>query len=255
MRQLSWREAIEQVLRDNGGMASLDVLYRDIPKHRDVTTNREWKATLRGILYREMQQRGNIVRVGLGVFALKDAVPKQRLFQRIIRREEIQRHRLTHTDIEGMLVELGNSYGYDTYTADAHKVFDGKPLAAIATLKELPPFTFPEVLAQVRQIDVLWFERKPNPFPKFAFEVETTPNFRRALLRLYQLRNFDTTFYIIADSAKQGLLEKCLREEPFHAIRHRVLFRSIEEVLIVYQLKVRLAEEEAKFFGGRPFRH
>jgi len=66
MKQLPWHEAIEQVLRDNGGVASLEVLYRDIAQYRDLTTNREWKATLRGILYREMQRKGQIVRVGLG---------------------------------------------------------------------------------------------------------------------------------------------------------------------------------------------
>ena len=41
MKQLPWHEAIEQVLRDNGGVASLEVLYRDIAQYRDLTTNRE----------------------------------------------------------------------------------------------------------------------------------------------------------------------------------------------------------------------
>ena len=49
---------------------------------------------------------------------------------------------------------------------------------------------------------------KPRPFPKFAFEVETTPEFRRALLRLYQLRDFDTALYVVADEAKRSLFEK-----------------------------------------------
>ena len=251
MRQLPWHEAIEQVLRDNGGVASLEVLYRDIAQYRDLTTNREWKATLRGILYREMQRKGQIVRVGLGVFALRDALHKRTLFQRLAEGETVRPQRLSHAEVEGMLLELGNFYGYDTYTANAKKVFDGKPLASIATLKDLPPFTFPELLAQARQIDVLWFERKPRPFPKFAFEVETTPEFRRALLRLYQLRDFDTVLYVIADEAKRNLFDKRLQDEPFYALRHRFVFRSFEEVFRLYQLQVQLAQAQAHFFADR----
>jgi len=145
MKQLPRHEAIEQVLRDNGGVASLEVLYRDIAQYRDLTTNREWKATLQGILYQEMQRKGQIIRVGLGVFALRNAFRKRTLFQRLAESEAVRPQRLNHAEVEGMLLELGNFYGYDTYTADAQKVFDDKPLASIATLKDLPPFTFPDL--------------------------------------------------------------------------------------------------------------
>lgn len=251
MEQLPWHEAIEQVLRDNGGVASLDVLYRDIVKYRDITTNREWKATLRGILYREIQQKGHIVRVGLGVFALQNTVSKPTLFQRITRGENIQRKWLNHVNVEGMLLELGNFYGYDTYTANAQKYFDNKPLASIATLKDLPPFTFPDLLEQLRWIDVLWFERKPRPFPKFAFEVEIRPDFRSALLRLYQLRDFNTVLYVVADDTKRKLFEKCLQYEPFRTLHHRFAFLPIDKVLRLYQLRVQLAKEEEQIFGDK----
>jgi len=251
MKQLPWHEAIEQILRDNGGVASLEVLYRDIVKYRDVTTNREWRATLRGILYREMQRKGHIVRVGLGVFALRNLTRKPTLFQRIVHGEDVQKKKLTHADIEGMLLELGNFYGYDTYTADVQKSFDGKPLSSIATLKDLPPFTFPDLLKQVRQIDVLWFERKPRAFPKFAFEVETTPEFRRALLRLYQLKDFDTILYIIADDTKKNLFEKRLHDEPFYILRDRFNFVSISKIFNIYQLRIQLLKEEEQVFGNK----
>jgi len=248
MKNLSWHKAIEQVFEDNGGIVSLNVLYRDIAKYRDITTNREWKATLRGILYREMQQKGNIVRIGLGVFALRETGHEADLFQRIIRGENVQWKRLKHADIEGILLELGNLYGYDTYTADAHKFFDGKPLASIATLKDLPPFTFKDLLEQIRLIDVLWFERRSHAFPKFAFEVETTPEFRRALLRLYQLRDFNTILYIVANNAKQELFEKYLQYEPFNTISHRFIFLPFDKLLHIYQLRVKLAQLEEDFF-------
>ncbi len=248
-QQLSWHEAIEQVLRDNEGVANLGVLYRDIQKYRDVSTNRAWRATLRGILYREMQKKRHIVHVGLGVFALKEFAPEQSLFQSLTRGEKLTRQRFSHAEIEGMLLELGNFYGYDTYTADRQRVFDGKPLSAIAALREIPPFTFPDLLKQARNIDVLWFERKARPFPKFAFEVETTPEFRRSMLKLYQLRDFNVALYIIADARKKVMFEKHLQDDPFHSLRHRFTFRSFDDVVRLYRLVVQLPELENQFFG------
>ena len=59
-KELPWTEAIEQVIEDNGGAASLEKMYVDILKYRDVSNNRAWQATLRGILYRDMKQSGRI---------------------------------------------------------------------------------------------------------------------------------------------------------------------------------------------------
>jgi len=105
--QLPWSEAIEQVIVDNGGVASLDKMYVDILKYRDVSSNRQWKATLRGILYRDMRQRGRIVRIGLGVFGFKKKAVQQGMFQKIEAHKAIKVSS-RHSTTQGMLVELGN---------------------------------------------------------------------------------------------------------------------------------------------------
>lgn len=237
--QLPWNEAIEQVIADNGGAASLDKMYVDVLKYRDVSSNRQWKATLRGILYRNMRQRGRIVRVGLGVFGFRDKTAPQGMFQKIEACKTIKASS-RHSTTEGMLLELGNFYGYDTYTADPSTEFDGKPLSSIASLCELPSFTgFVDLLEQVKRIDVLWLKKRTTrAFPKVAYEVENTPEFRCAMLKLYQLRDFKTDFFLIGEEKKRALFESRLSDDPFYEVKDRFVFRSFENITRLYSVAV-----------------
>jgi hypothetical protein len=252
INQLPWSEAIEQVITDNGGVASLDKMYTDILNYRDVSSNRRWKATLRGILYRDMRQRGRIVRVGLGVYGFREKAAQQGAFQRIEAREVVKVSS-RHSTTEGMLIELGNFYGYDTFTADRSAEFDGKPLGSIASLGDLPPFTgFADLLQQVKRIDVLWFNKRTRrAFPKTAYEVENTPEFRRAMLKLYQLRGFKTDFFLIAEKEKRALFESHLNNDPFYEIKDRFVFRSFEDVTHLYAAAAEHFLLREQFFANK----
>lgn len=49
-------EAIEQVMKDNGGTASLGVIYKNICKYYPAAKqSKDWEAGLRGVLYREIK--------------------------------------------------------------------------------------------------------------------------------------------------------------------------------------------------------
>lgn len=49
-------EAIAKVMEDNGGTASLDIIYRNICKYYpDAKSSKEWEAGIRGVLYREIR--------------------------------------------------------------------------------------------------------------------------------------------------------------------------------------------------------
>lgn len=233
--ELSWVEAIDQVLLDNGGSASLERMYSGILKYRDVSDNRQWQATLRGILYRDMRQRDHFVRLGLGVFGLKTVATAQNTFLRVATNKSVTVSS-QHSSIQGMLIELGNFYGYETYTADPNAKFDEKRLGSITSLQQVPEFTgFQDLLNQVRKIDVIWFsKRTQRPFPKAAFEVENTPEFRRSMLKLYQLRDYKTDFYLVAAKDKKPIFESRLSNDPFNDVKDEFLFRSFEEVSRLY---------------------
>jgi len=62
-----------------------------------------------------------------------------------------------HSDIQAMLVKLGNLLEYDTYVADPSQVSEGQKLGDLATLKQLPQFTYASIVDTARYIDVIWF--------------------------------------------------------------------------------------------------
>lgn len=49
-------EAIEHVMKDNGGVATLDIIYNNICKYYPTAKDsKEWEAGIRGVLYREIR--------------------------------------------------------------------------------------------------------------------------------------------------------------------------------------------------------
>ena len=105
-------------------------------------------------------------------------------FQMLDEIEHAPKHEneFTHTMVEGMLIELGNYLGYDTYTVDASQLYSNKTLKELMKLDGIPKFTADRILISAKEIDVIWFE---NDFPIYAFEVEHTTNFTLGMQRLY----------------------------------------------------------------------
>ena len=66
----------------------------------------------------------------------------------------------THEAAEAILLKLGNLLGYDTYTPDSSKFFNGQKLGDIATLEQLPFFTSEKIMDSVQNIDVVWMKEE-----------------------------------------------------------------------------------------------
>ncbi|KAF2518995.1 HNH endonuclease [Flavobacterium salilacus subsp. salilacus] len=59
-------EAIQEVLKDNGGVAVWNILYNQLEKHYPkIKSSKEWKAGVRGVLYRELGKKFKMIDVGL----------------------------------------------------------------------------------------------------------------------------------------------------------------------------------------------
>jgi len=138
----------------------------------------------------------------------------------------------THTQVQGMLVELGNLLGYDTYSADQSPVYRDTNIGELATLDSLPEFTSKRILNTVRQIDVIWLE---DEFPTCCFEVEHSTDVTKGLLRMHQLAKFQTQFFIVGPDALRRKFETETSKSPFYQHRDRYFFRSYEEVERLYQ--------------------
>src|SRR5712691_1670573 len=168
----------------------------------------------------------------------------------------------THEMAQAALLELGNRFGYDTYTSDPSKdpgeqFYDfaedegrkfviPRTLGQIATVEEVPDFGPKRILESARDIDVIWFE---DEIPVICFEVEHTTNVKQGLLRQFQISKHvpNARFYIIAPEEQRAKFEKEIDTYPFKQIRDRYAFRSYEEFVEYYDGALRFHELKSKF--------
>ena len=187
--QLTYSDAIEKVLLDNNYVAPLRKIYKEIEKYRKLTGKTPEKT-----IQERVQRDERFTRVGLGTYALTEYLDKLPVSPKP--QNEEQEKEQTHYAIQGMLLEIGNVKGFDTYSPNKNALFNRKNLSQIITIEIFPNFTYPEIVRTAKFIDVLWFNKRG--FPKFAFEVEITTGFRNSLVKFSELSDFDMKFYLIA---------------------------------------------------------
>lgn len=229
-KDLTYSEAIEQVILNNGYFAPLKLIYKEIWKYKDKTKIKG--KTPNYTIQEKVQRDSRFTRIGLGIYALKkhlDKIQKPEVPQKREERSEFQ-----HGRIQGMLLEIGGLEKYETYTPDRNRNFDGKPLGSICTIKECPLFTFSYIIEQsVRFIDVIWFNERR--FPSRVFEVEHSNDFRGAFTKFSELQDFTTEFFIVAPEEREQKYQTEVRKRAFQQIANRCQFRSYEDVERYYE--------------------
>jgi len=237
-------EAIKKVLEEFNGVATWEQIYENIEKYYPAAkVSKEWKAGIRGVLYREIKNNRNFKKIGLGIYALKDYQEEEKP-----KSEEKER---MHSYIEGICLELGNFKGLLTYTPDKTKIFKGIPLNQIATLSEIPIFTYPEVVDVVKKIDVIWFNKEGFKYPKFAFEViDTIGTLSEALNRCLQLLPFNLNFAIIGPEKYKDKFEKKINMEPYARYRKRFEFKEYNLMIDFYEQAIKSNIIEREFLKG-----
>lgn len=238
-REMTFSQAIEQIILDNGYLASLRHVYKEFPKYRTLTGRTPFK-TIQAIVQRDPRFK----RIGLGIYALTEYLDKLPTSPKPQSKE--QQKEQTHYSIQGMLLEIGNMEGFGTYSPNKNAIFDNKPLKQIMTFSEFPNFTYPTIIQSVRFIDVLWFNDRG--FPKRAFEVEITPQFRNSLLKFSELSDFYTTFCFIAEAENQDKYYREISRAVFREIKGRCSFKTCDQVRDMYLKSVERQRVYAEFF-------
>ena len=96
-------DAIEKVMIDNGGSATLQVIYDNIEKYYPTAkVSKDWSAGIRGVLYRELAQGKRFKKIGLSIYAVTD-------YQEEAKPERSDKVRM-HSFIEG----FGGSYVFSS---------------------------------------------------------------------------------------------------------------------------------------------
>jgi len=248
---VKWNDLIERIMIDNDGVASIQHLYRNASKFREMPTG-DWQKTLRGVLYREVN-RERFKKIGLGVYALSDYKNDAAAYSYVLQNKNPEEYLRTakdyHSTMEGMLIELGNYFDYVTYTSDLSKTFDGKRLEDLCQITEVPEFTYPELKNMVAKSDAVWFGKSRLLFPKMIFEVEATTDFTNSMLKMYQLIHFDANFVLVASENRENIFLDRVRKEPFAQVEHKFSFRSFEAVTSLYFTSVEHYELKSNFLN------
>ena len=238
-------DAIRKVMEKNGGFASWNYIYDNIEKYYPaIKSTEDWQEGIRGVLYREIKTNKNFKRISLGTFALQEYKQEKQL------PEIIKGNIRMHSYIEGLIVELGNYEKFDTYCADPSNEYqENITINQITTIKDFPKFTYPDIIKIAKRIDVIWFNKEGDKFPKKIIEVvDNIGTLGESLNRMYQLKEYNTQFLILHPKEHKEKIKNRLEREPYSILKKQDRFVVInyDEVINVYNKQVEL--EKIKFY-------
>ena len=145
-----------------------------------------------------------------------------------------------HTEIQWLLLKLGNDMGFDVWVArnDKGREYDGHKFSGLARFRDRLPLQFDEGTNQIIElIDVLWL--KGNAIVA-AFEIESTTSVYSGLLRMADLvtlqPNLNMPLYLVApDERRDKVIHEVNRptfsrlSPPLSEICRLIVFSELRE--------------------------
>lgn len=230
-------EAVIETLERLGGIATLGQLYQEVFKIKDCQWNTKTPfASIRRIV----QERREIYKIKPGLWAL---ITHQKMLEAngfIVENEHNANSMIVkdfnHSYYQGLLLEIGNCRGVFTYVPeqDKNKKYAGNTLKDIRTLDSIPNFSFPELVHRSSTIDVIWFNERKMPCA--FFEVEHSTDIQNSLLKFFDLQDFYSKMFIVADGKRMNEFENKLHYSAFKELvnNKRVKFLSYEMLNKLY---------------------
>jgi len=219
---MNQHEAVIEVMRRNGGYATLGQLYREALQVPGV----KWGTkTPFSSINRIVQNKRYFFRIRPGLWALLDA--KDKLATDIAAKPKPESD---HTYYQGLLIELGNLRKLKTFVPmqDRNRRFLGRPLGEMVTVGDIFPFTYPEIVKRASTVDVIWFDERN--LPAEFIEVENTTDINGALLKFTNFDAFHAQFRIVAPSVRHSEFKSKLSQLVFKGIRDRTRFSTYDLV-------------------------
>jgi len=225
------REAVIKVMEENGGYATLSHLYEKVLEIPNVS----WKTkTPFASIRRIVQEEKYFFKIKPGLWALKDwqnKLPKD-IMELIEENKEVTNvEKSSHSYYQGMLVEIGNMRGYNTYipNQDKNKKYLGRTLKELSSIDEIYSFTYEEVIKKIKSIDVFWFNERG--FPAYVFEVEHSTDFKNSLLKFVELQDFNVKgMYVVSYESRKREFESKKQYVAFSPIKDKIKFLSYEKL-------------------------
>lgn len=231
MDDLTYSDAIEKIMLNNGGVATLKQIYEDIWIFKDKSKIKG--KTTNNTIQERVQRDERFFRLGLGIYGL--VAFKDKLLQETKPKNEQEKQERVHTHLQGMLLEIGNSIHFDTYTNDKRCTFKNVKLSQIATLESLPQFTYKRIIDEsARFCDVIWLNNRG--FIDSIFEIEITTDFRDAFVKFSEMQDFFINFYCVADEKREEKFIKELAKASFKHMKNRIKFLPNTQIYKEYEM-------------------
>lgn len=227
----TWKDVVAEALSSLGGEAHLSEI-NDVVQHDPRTaTNPTWRDTIRRVV-RQYKVFEPVPPHRSGRYRLVETAVVQPVQQSIDSRDAD----INHGTAQGMIVNLGRIYGYETYVPPADQTmreFSGSKLGELVTVKDCTGLVPGPNLPKIKQIDVLWFaEDDHGLYPVYGFEVEHTTRVKNGMDRLLKIpERFNAHLFVLGPTdAERDLFDGLLIQTPFRKYRDRFAFRLYSEL-------------------------
>lgn len=221
---MTQEQQVIETMRSQGGYATL----RRLNEVMDFST---WKTkTPEASVRRIVQNSEAIFRIQPGLWALEESRDK------VLRKFNIKEgdaksiEQFNHAYYQGLLIEIGHYRKVSTYVPpqDQHRLFLDKELGDLTDHKLIPQFTFEALLRKARTVDVIWFNERN--MPTHFYEVEHTSDIKNSLSKFYELQDFFSSFYIVANGHREAEFNDKINASIFSPIKSRVEFITYDKV-------------------------
>lgn len=246
--ELTWKDVVANALRELGGQGHLSQINQKLENHPKVATNPTWRDTIRRVV-RQYKIFQPVLPERSGVYRLLEIVQPQPESQSL----DSLNVEINHGIAQGMLVTLGNIYGYETFVPTHDQTtrnFQHTKLKDLVSLKSCDDIFQGPNLSKVREIDVMWFsEDDYGLFPIYAFEVEHTTKVKSGLDRLLKIpRRYAVRLFVVGPGEEErGLFDRYVNQTPFRSHRDRFNFRFYNQVESIYNAAVNHETERQQF--------
>lgn len=223
MKKWTQTDDVIKAMQQNGGYATLSTLNRTVD-FSTWTTKTPFES-IRCILQRHPK---DFFKIQPGLWALEecrnDVLEKFQLKDNDPKSIE----KFTHTYYQGLITDIGNWKKMSTYVPnqDKNKIYIDKKIGDISTVKTIPSFTYSNIVHRAESIDVIWFNERQ--LPHSCYEIEHTTNITNSLNKFYELQDFRTDFYIVANISRKQEFESKIDQSIYNAIRGYVKFLDYE---------------------------
>lgn len=225
MSRQTQKQQVIEALRSLGGWATLRRLNEVIDFSNWGTKTPE--ASVRRIV----QETTSIFKIRPGLWALEEF--RNEILNQFNLKEgnKQSEEQFTHGYYQGLVVEIGNILGLSTFVPaqDKHRLYLGTELGEIAHFTSIPNFTYDDLLRKAKSIDVVWFNCRK--MPSHFYEIEHTTDIKNSLSKFYELQDFSSKFFIVADSQRKNEFDDKIHYSIFNDIRDRVKFLSYDQVI------------------------